>query len=135
MKRLFWLTIILSACCLGVVSCYHDDDIFIIDFPRHSLVPVDKCGRYSELKVPVVRYNAPSEEVTLRFYDDLPSVAYIAVSDFHRLMLPNQNKMRIRKQGGVYFLQNSEGQARVNVFDDTFTSDDYTAFTRIPDTA
>ena len=125
------MTIVLSVCCLGVVSCYHDDDIIIIDNPRHSLVPEDKGGRYSELKVPVVRYNAPTEEVTLRFYDDLPSVAYIAVSDFHRLMLPNQNKMRIRKQGGVYFLQNSEGQARVNVFDDTFTSDDYTAFTNM----
>lgn len=131
MKRSFWLTTAMIVCCLGIVSCYHDDDIIIIDSHRHSAVPEDKGGRYSEIKVPVVRHDAPTGEVTLRFYDDLPSVAYIAMSDYHQLMLPNEPKMRIRKQGGVYLLQNSEGQAQVNVFDDTFASEDYTAFTNM----
>ena len=129
MKRLYWLTTAILLCCFGVVSCSHDDDITKGN-DQIDVVPEDNGGKYTERTVPVVRHDAPTGQVTLRFYEDMPNVAYIAVSNFHKLMLPNGN-MSIEKHGGAYLLKNSEGQALVNVYDDTFTSDDYTAFTNM----
>ena len=45
-------------------------------------------GLYSEKTVPVVYKVIPDGEVTLRFYDSLPDVAYISAADFQSIVLP-----------------------------------------------
>ena len=51
--------------------------------------PVDG-GLYSEKTVPVVYKVIPDGEVTLRFYDSLPDVAYISPLISSRLSFPDQ---------------------------------------------
>ncbi len=45
-------------------------------------------GNYIEKTVPVVTKVAPDGQVTLRFYDALPDVAYISAADFQSIVLP-----------------------------------------------
>ena len=43
---------------------------------------------YVERLVPVVAPNGESQgTVTLRFYNDMPNVAYVSISDFQRMMV------------------------------------------------
>ena len=43
---------------------------------------------FSTRQIPVNRGGQDDGTVNLRFYDDMPSVAYISVTDFQQLMLP-----------------------------------------------
>lgn len=120
-----WMAVAIVLCGFGVTSCSDKEDV-----PKIITVPEDTGGHYVTRTVPVVYYEAPEGSVTLRFYDDMPSVAYISIRDFHKMMLPG-DVMTVSSQGGVYQLRNSEGEATVNVYDDTFSSNDYMAFTNL----
>ena len=119
------MAVAIVLCGFGVTSCSDKEDV-----PKIITVPEDTGGHYVTRTVPVVYYEAPEGSVTLRFYDDMPSVAYISIRDFHKMMLPG-DVMTVSSQGGVYQLRNSEGEATVNVYDDTFSSNDYMAFTNM----
>ena len=80
----------------------------------------DKDKKYVERLFPVVNTeNAPLGTVLLRFYDDMPNVAYISVSHVTNL------------GDGKYILTNPFGTAKVDTEKDIFTSNDYVAFTNL----
>ena len=86
-------------------------------------------GTYTERIVPVVTKIAPDSQVTLRFYDDMPNVAYISAADFQSIVLPG-SKMTVTHTGvGEYTLANGDAKATVNINSDIFTSDQFDAFT------
>ena len=86
-------------------------------------------GSYTERVVPVVTKIAPDSQVTLRFYDDMPNVAYISAADFQSIVLPG-SVMKVTHTGaGEYTLTNADATAKVNVNSDVFTSDAFEAFT------
>lgn len=86
-------------------------------------------GNYTEKTVPVVTKVAPDGQVTLRFYDALPDVAYISAADFQSIVLPG-SVMTVTHTGiGEYTLANGDAKAVVNVNNDVFVSDRFEAFT------
>ncbi len=86
-------------------------------------------GAYTERVVPVVTKVAPDSRVTLRFYEDMPDVAYISASDFQSIVLPG-SVMKVTHIGpGEYTLVNADATAVVNVNTDVFVSDQFEAFT------
>ena len=86
-------------------------------------------GSYTERVVPVVTKIAPDSQVTLRFYDDMPNVAYISAADFQSIVLPG-SVMKVTHTGaGEYTLANADATAIVNVNNDVFTTDGFEAFT------
>ena len=86
-------------------------------------------GTYTERVVPVVTKIAPDSQVTLRFYDDMPNVAYISASDFQSIVVPGSTMNIVHTGKGEYTLINGEAVATVNVNNDVFTSDAFEAFT------
>ncbi|MBR6858540.1 MAG: hypothetical protein IKM89_03955 [Bacteroidales bacterium] len=86
-------------------------------------------GNYTERVVPVVTKIAPDSQVTLRFYDSAPDVAYISAADFQSIVLPGSVMTVTHTGAGEYTLKNADATAVVNVNTDVFTSDDFEAFT------
>ena len=86
-------------------------------------------GAYTERVVPVVTKVAPDSKVMLRFYEDMPDVAYISAADFQSIVLPG-SVMKVTHTGpGEYTLTNAKATAVVNVGTDVFESDAFEAFT------
>ena len=86
-------------------------------------------GSYTERVVPVVTKIAPDSEVTLRFYDDMPDVAYISAADFQSIVLPGSVMTVTHTGAGEYTLANADATAVVDINKDVFTSDQFEAFT------
>ena len=86
-------------------------------------------GSYTERVVPVVTKIAPDSQVTLRFYDDMPNVAYISAAAFQSIVLPGSVMTVTHTGAGEYTLTNADATAKVNVNSDVFTSDGFEAFT------
>ena len=86
-------------------------------------------GTYTERVVPVVTKIAPDGEVTLRFYDDMPNVAYISAADFQSIVLPGSVMTVTHTGAGEYTLANADATAKVDINKDVFTSDGFEAFT------
>ena len=95
------------------------------------VVPDDQPdgGAYTEKTVPVVTKVAPDGEVTLRFYQDLPDVAYISAADFQSIVLPGSTMVVTHTGVGEYTLANGDAKAVVNVLKDVFVSSSFEAFT------
>ena len=86
-------------------------------------------GNYTERVVPVVTKIAPDSEVTLRFYDDMPNVAYISAADFQSIVLPGSVMTVTHTGAGEFTLANADATAVVNVKDNVFTTSGFEAFT------
>ena len=86
-------------------------------------------GSYTERIVPVVTKIAPDSQVTLRFYDDMPNVAYISAADFQSIVVPGSQMTVTHTGAGEYTLANGDAKATVNINSDVFTSDQFEAFT------
>ena len=86
---------------------------------------------YTTKEVPVNRGGQDGGTVTLRFYEDMPTVPYIEVNAFQGLMLPGST-ITVTKTGvGEYLLKGPHAEATVNTTTDVFTSDDYMGFTNL----
>ena len=86
-------------------------------------------GSYTEKVVPVVTKVAPDSQVTLRFYEDMPDVAYISAADFQSIVLPG-SVMTVTHTGiGEYTLTNGDASAVINIGTDVFVSNQFEAFT------
>ena len=88
-------------------------------------------GAYTEKTVPVVTKVAPDGQVTLRFYNDLPDVAYISAADFQSIVLPGSTMVVTHTGVGEYTLDNAGAKAVVNVNKDVFVSSDFNEFTNM----
>ena len=86
-------------------------------------------GAFTERTVPVVTKVAPDGEVTLRFYNDLPDVAYISAADFQSIVLPGSTMTVTHTGVGEYTLANGDAKAVVNVNKDVFVTSDFDEFT------
>ena len=122
------LAVILTCGLQGVTltSCVDSED---------NPVPVnpDEQAAFTTKPLPVNRYGEAIGTVNVRFYDDMPSVPYISVSDFQSLLKPGTTVSVTKTGDGVYQLQNAGGKATVNTTDDTMAFDDYMGFTNLMD--
>ena len=92
----------------------------------------DKDRMYVERLFPVVDpYNNPVGTVMLRFYQDMPHVAYVNISRYHEMMYPGTT-VHVQKTGeGQFVLTSPCGTAEVDTRKDLFMSNDYEAFTNM----
>jgi len=97
------------------------------DFDEGAVDPT----KYFTKQVPVNRNGEDGGNVTLRFYDDMPSVAYVSAADFQELMLPGTTITVTKNGEGDYTLKNPFAEAKVNTTDEQFSSDNYMAFTNL----
>ena len=87
---------------------------------------------YVERLVPVVDpQNNPQGMVTLRFYNDMPSVAYVSISNFHSMIYPGTTVDVVKTAQHHYTLTNPNGTATVDIQQDVLESDDYEGFTNM----
>jgi hypothetical protein len=117
-KMLMLLSIIVLAAC-------SDNDDNSVD----NLQPtaVDAGPSYTEKTVDVNRDGKAYGQVSLRFYSNMPSVAYISVADFHRLMTAGE-AMNVNRQGDLYQLATRNGTATIDVKADNLYSTTYAGF-------
>jgi hypothetical protein len=86
MKKVFLLSTLL--CTIILTSCVdsHDNPVVGPDAPE--------VKDYAERLVPVVDPRGEAQGmVMLRFYNDMPSVAYVSISDFQSIMYPGTTVM------------------------------------------
>ena len=119
------LPILLLTATLGAVSCSPKY------YANRNRVPdeMPDGGGYTERVVPVVTKIAPDGQVTLRFYDSMPNVAYISAADFQSIVLPGSTMTVTNTGAGQYTLANADATATVDINDDVFVSDRFEAFT------
>ena len=117
-KLLMLLTIILFAACT-------DNKDNPSDNPQQT--PVDAGPAYTDKTVDVNRDGNAHGQVALRFYSDMPSVAYISVADFHKIMTGGET-MKVNRQGDLYQLATRNGTATVDVKADYLNSTTYAGF-------
>ena len=86
--------------------------------------PVDAGSSYTDKTVDVNRDGKAYGQVSLRFYSDMPSVAYISVADFHKVMTGGE-AMKVTRQGNLYQLATRNGTATVDVKADYLNSTTY----------
>lgn len=67
----------------------------------------------------------------LRFYEDMPNVAYISVSHFQEMIYPGTTIQVQNFGNGKYVLTNPFGTAEVDTEKNIFTSSNYEAFTNM----
>ena len=119
------LSLLLFVCLVATVSCspkYYANRNRVAD-------ELPDGGSYTERVVPVVTKIAPDGQVTLRFYDNMPNVAYISAADFQSIVLPGSTMTVTHTGAGQYTLANADATATVNINDDVFVSDQFEAFT------
>ena len=119
------LSLLLLAATLATVSCspkYYANRNRVAD-------ELPDGGSYTERVVPVVTQIAPDGQVTLRFYDNMPNVAYISAADFQSIVLPGSTMTVTHTGAGQYTLTNADATATVNINDDVFVTDGFEAFT------
>ena len=83
---------------------------------------------YVERLVPIVDpQGSPQGSVILRFYNDMPSVAYVSVGNFQGIMCPGTTVTAVKTAPDQYMLTSPCGTATVDTAKDLFESDDYEA--------
>ena len=95
-----------------------------------SSVPSEKIGHVDK-KVGVFREKLTNETATVRFFNDMPSIAYMPIEDYYAIMLPGYTMSTESMGNGQYKLTSACGTAVVNVDEDSFASDNYAAFTNL----
>ena len=103
-----------------------------VDNPVTPVGPGDQTA-FTTKQLPVNRNGEASGTVSVRFYNDMPSVPYISVADFQSLLKPGSTVSVTKTGDGLYQLQNAGGNATVNTTSDTMAFDDYMAFTNLMD--
>lgn len=122
-RRLFLLllvTVTLAACT--------DSDNSLSDSPQSTAL--DEGPSFTDKAVDVNRDGNAYGQVSLRFYSDKPSVAYISVAEFYRIMTGGET-MKVERQGDLYKLTGHDGTATVDVKDDYLYSTNYSGFVNL----
>ena len=126
-ERLLLLLSMMIMVSLALTSCTDD-----LDNTGGGGESGDKDKKYVERLAPVVDpKNSPQGTVMLRFYDDMPNVAYVNVSRFHEMMYPGTT-IQVQSLGsGKFSLTSPCGTAMVDTENNLFMSSDYEAFTNM----
>ena len=109
---------------MALTAC--TDNIDISDGSSQT-TPVDAGPTYTDKTVDVNRDGNAYGQVSLRFYSDMPSVAYISAADFHKVMTAGET-MKVTRQGDLYELATRNGTATVDVKADNLYSTTYAGF-------
>lgn len=121
--KTLWLMMMIVGC-LTMTSCSDKDD--------QDSRGGDEEKNYVERLYPVVDpMNNTLGTVMLRFYNDMPTVAYISVSHFQEMMYPSTTIQVQNLGNGKYALTNPFATAEVDTQNDLFVSNDYEAFTNM----
>ena len=95
-------------------------------------VPEPEVKDYVERLYPVVDpQNNSQGMVMLRFYNDIPNVAYVSISNFQSMIHPGTTVQVMKTAENLYELTSPCGSATVDTTDDLFESDNYEAFTNM----
>lgn len=86
---------------------------------------------YTAADAPVFRETLAGETVTLRFYDDLPSVPCLGLAAYYRLVLGEEMSVENRGDGTYAFVTPGGATAIVDVNAGTLTCADFPAFTNL----
>ena len=126
-ERLLLLLSMMMTVSFTLMSCTDNDDD-----AGGSGGGGDTDKKYVERLVPVVDpKNNPQGTVMLRFYDDMPNVAYVSVSRFQEIIYPGTTIQVQSLGGGKYALTSPCGTATVDAEKNLFMSNDYEAFTNM----
>ena len=88
---------------------------------------------YSEKDIPIFKDADTGETVELRFYEDMPNVAYIDIADYYHLYLPDK-QISVEESGtdtGIYTVVNATGLAIIDTEAETVSSEDMAGFTNV----
>ncbi len=107
-----------------VTACTDNDDNPSDNTPQSA---IDAGPSYTDKTVDVNRDGKAYGQVALRFYSDMPSVAYINIADFHKIMTGGE-AMTVTRQGELYGLVTRNGTATVDVKADYLNSTTYAGF-------
>jgi hypothetical protein len=121
-KAMFCAAIV--AMSVTIASCTDNDDTAGDD---SQPTPIDAGPTYTDKMVAVNRDGNAYGQVSLRFYSDMPSVAYISIADFHKLKTGG-DVMKVTRQGDLYLLATRNGTATVDVKADYLHSTTYAGF-------
>lgn len=91
---------------------------------------IDAGTKYTDKTVSVSRDGKPQGQISIRFYNDMPSVPYISVADFHKV-ITNGETMKVARQANVYELTTKYGTGIVDVKDDYLYSTSYAGLTNL----
>ena len=128
MKLSFYPRLFAISMVLILTACSNIDNPIIA--PVNPVEPEVK--NYVERLVPVVDpMNNPQGSVILRFYNDMPSVAYVSISNFQSIIYPGTTVQVSKTADDQYALTSPCGTATVDTAKDIFESDDYEAFTNM----
>ncbi|MCR5773798.1 MAG: hypothetical protein K6G42_01815 [Lachnospiraceae bacterium] len=92
---------------------------------------------YQEKNIPVFNDGPTDEEVVVRYYDDMPNVAYIGIKEYYDILMEgslDKKKVTLSVENngdGSYELENPYGSAEVDTEKDTFSSEDIMGFTNL----
>lgn len=93
---------------------------------------IPAAKNYSERMVTVIDPKGASQgTLMLRFYNDMPNVAYVSISNFQQMMYPGTTVQVVPTGDHQYALTSPCGTATVDTDKDIFESDDYEAFTNL----
>jgi hypothetical protein len=107
-----------------VTACTDNDDNPSDNTPQSA---IDAGPSHTDKTVDVNRDGKAYGQVALRFYSDMPSVAYINIADFHKIMTGGE-AMTVTRQGELYGLATRNGTATVDVKADYLNSTTYAGF-------
>ena len=125
MKSLWRLMASFIIGCLLLSACSSDDNAVAGPETLDAM-------KYQERLVPVIDPKGESQgTVTLRFYEDMPNVPYISISNFQSIMYPGTTVQVVKTAPNLYALTSPCGTATVDTQKDIFESDDYEAFTNM----
>lgn len=93
--------------------------------PGQETVTGDDASDKAPFKVTQTTVNdngASTKTVALRYYDDMPHVAYIAVADFQDMLVPSKSIKVSKTAASQYQLVTSKGEtATVNTAEESMT--------------
>ena len=115
-----------------LTACVFTDDNPIDPNPGQEATTGDDSSDntpYKTMPVIVNDNGKSTKMVALRYYDDMPHVAYIAVSDFQKMLVPSKSVQVNKTAVSQYHLVTSKGEtATVNTAEESMTFDDYMSF-------
>ena len=117
---------------LGVILTACSDSTDNPDDPDQEVITGDDASDKMPFKVTQTTVNDNGEStktVALRYYEDMPHVAYIAVADFQNMLVPGKSIRVNKTAASQYQLVTSKGEtAQVNTAEERMTIDDYMNF-------
>ena len=126
-RQSLWSIAAMMMASMMFVGCFEDD----------NPIPVTATGddasdlaAYTAKEQSVNYYGNTTKTLSLRYYEDMPDVAYVSVDDFQQLLVEG-TRVSVQKTGTSQYQLTGNGgaTAAVNTADETIAFDNFKAFT------